>query len=83
MPKQRTTAEKYYTPAPPPTATPPPDPNRLVRLPEILTILPIKKSTWWKWCQEGKAPAAVRLGRVTAWKYVDVVKLAQEGITHG
>lgn len=78
MPKHKTTVEKYYTPA-----APPPDPNRLIRLPEVLQILPIKKSTWWLWQKQGKAPAPVRLGRCTCWKYADVVALATEGVNHG
>lgn len=77
MPKNKTTIEKYYTPA-----TPPPDPNRLIRLPEVLQILPVKKSTWWLWNKQGKIQA-IRLGRCTAWKYADVVKMASEGISHG
>lgn len=63
--------------------TPPPDPNRLIRLSEILQILPIKKSTWWLWVKQSKAPAPIHLGRCTAWKYADVVKMATEGINHG
>jgi prophage regulatory protein len=78
MSKPRTITEKHNTPA-----APPPDPNRLIRLPEVLQILPVKKSTWWLWCKQGKAPAPVRLGRCTAWKYADVVKMATEGINHG
>jgi predicted DNA-binding transcriptional regulator AlpA len=61
--------------------TPPADPNRLVRLPEILQILPVKKSTWWLWVKTGKAPAPIHLGRCTARKYADIVALATEGIT--
>ena len=68
---------------PPPAAPSPTDPNRLIRLPEILQILPIKKSTWWLWCKLGKTPAPVRLGRVTAWKYSEVIKMATEGLTNG
>ncbi len=53
------------------------DPNRLLRLPEVLQIVPVSKSCWWNWVATGKAPAPVRLGtRCTCWRYVDVVALA-------
>lgn len=41
--------------------------------PPIPAIVPVGKSTWWKWVQEGKAPAAVKLGpHVTAWRVDDI-----------
>jgi prophage regulatory protein len=41
--------------------------------PPIPAIIPIGKSTWWKWVQEGKAPAAVKLGPgVTVWRAEDI-----------
>lgn len=67
---------------PPPTA-PPPDPHRLVRLPEILHLLAIKKTKWWAMVKDGTAPAPVRLGHCTCWRYADVVALTVEGITNG
>lgn len=39
-----------------------------VRIPQILEVIPIGESTWWKWVKSGKAPAPVKLGpRTTAW----------------
>lgn len=67
------------TPPPPAQVPPPPDPNRLIRLPEVLSILPVKKSTWWAWVKQSKAPAPVRLGRCTCWRYADVVAMATAG----
>jgi predicted DNA-binding transcriptional regulator AlpA len=41
--------------------------------PPIPPIVPVGKSTWWKWVQEGKAPAPIKLGsRVTVWRSEDV-----------
>lgn len=78
MKKTCTTNEIHHPPE-----APPHDPNRLVRLPEILQILPVKKSTWWLWVKQGKAPAPIHLGRCTAWKYADIVALATGGLTNG
>lgn len=66
-------------PAAKPKQSPPPDVNRLIRLPEVLTIIPVKKSTWWAWCKLGKAPAPIHLGRCTCWRYADVVAMATAG----
>lgn len=61
-----------------PALTPQLNPNRLLRLWEVLQLVPVKKSTWWLWCKQGKAPAPVHLGtRVTAWRYADVIAFIQ------
>ena len=39
-----------------------------VRLPQILAVIPVSRSTWWQWVSEGKAPPGVKLSaRCTAW----------------
>lgn len=44
-----------------------------LRLPQVLSIIPIGKSTWWLWVRTGKAPAPVKLGpRVTVWRVEDI-----------
>ena len=44
-----------------------------VRIPQILAVLPISKSTWWQWVSEGKAPTPVKLGpKTTAWRVEDI-----------
>jgi predicted DNA-binding transcriptional regulator AlpA len=45
-----------------------------LRLPQIVPgIVPVSKSTWWKWCAEGKAPAPIKLGeRTTVWRSEDI-----------
>lgn len=53
------------------------DPNRLIRLKEVLKIVPVAASTWWSWVACSKAPAPVRLGtRCTCWRYSDVIALS-------
>lgn len=44
-----------------------------VRLPTILRVFPVSRSTWWQWVKDGKAPAGTKLGpRITAWKVEDI-----------
>ena len=55
-----------------------------VRLPQILDVIPVSRSTWWAGVKQGKYPAAVKLGaNTTAWKVEDIraliEKLAKEG----
>lgn len=77
------------TPLPPTTASaaindaknlnfPPPfpaqDPNRLIRLKEVLTLVPVRSSTWWAWVAAGRAPGPIRLSsRCTCWRYSEVI----------
>jgi prophage regulatory protein len=50
-----------------------------VRLPTILSVYPVSKSTWWNGVKEGRLPAAVKLGpRTTAWRVSDIRKLIGE-----
>jgi predicted DNA-binding transcriptional regulator AlpA len=43
-----------------------------VRLPTILAIFPIGKSSWWAGIKAGRYPRPVKLGpRVTAWRVSD------------
>ena len=53
-----------------------PDKVAFVRLPTILKILPISKSTWLTGVKSGHFPKPVRLGkRITAWRVEDIRKL--------
>ncbi|MFO0388540.1 MAG: helix-turn-helix transcriptional regulator [Alphaproteobacteria bacterium] len=50
-----------------------------VRLPTILQIIPVGKSTWWAKVKQGIYPQPVKLGeRTTAWKVEDIRKLIEE-----
>ncbi len=35
----------------------------LIRLPQVLQILPIGKSSFWKMIAEGRAPRGIKLGK--------------------
>lgn len=40
-----------------------------VRLPAILAVFPVGRSTWWAGVKTGRFPAPVKLGpRITAWR---------------
>ena len=43
----------------------------LLRLPQVLSIIPISKSAWWEGCRTGRYPKPVKLGpRTTVWDNV-------------
>ena len=56
-----------------------------LRLPQVLAIVPVSKSSWWKGCRSGLYPKPVKLGpRTTAWRAEDIAALiasfrAQDG----
>lgn len=47
-----------------------------LRLPQVLSLYPVSKSTWWKGVAEGRYPKPVKLGeRATAWRAEDILAL--------
>jgi prophage regulatory protein len=49
-----------------------------VRLPTILAVFPVGRSTWWAGVKDGRFPQPVKLGpRTTAWKVADIRKLIE------
>ncbi len=50
----------------------------LMRLPEVLKIFPVRKSTWYSGIRAGKYPAPVKLGeRASAWRAEDIRALIE------
>jgi predicted DNA-binding transcriptional regulator AlpA len=50
-----------------------------VRIPTILKIFPIGKSTWWEGVKSGKYPKPIKIGvRTTAWKVEDIRALIEK-----
>ena len=44
-----------------------------VRLPQILKIFPVSRSTWWEGVRNGRYPPSVSLApRCTAWRSADI-----------
>lgn len=49
-----------------------------IRLPQILRIIPISKSTWWAGVKSGRYPQSIKLGpKSTAWRVDDIRALIQ------
>jgi len=49
-----------------------------VRLPAILKIIPVGRSTWWAGVKEGRFPKGVKLGKnTTAWRVEDIRQLLE------
>ena len=47
-----------------------------MRLPQILQLIPVSKSTWWQGCREGRFPKPIKLGpNTTSWRVEDIVAL--------
>lgn len=61
--------------------------DRLIRLKEVLELVPVCKSTWWAGVKTGRYPAPVHhLGpRITAWSMSSIMQLVNggEGKSHG
>ena len=51
----------------------------LLRLPEVLALIPVSKSTWWAGCKSGRFPRPVKIGaRTTAWRGSDIIALREK-----
>ena len=47
-----------------------------VRLPQVLELIPVSRTTWWQGCKDGRFPKGVKLStRVTAWPVESIRKL--------
>ena len=50
-----------------------------LRLPQVLEIFPISRSSWWQGCKSGKYPKPIKLGpRTTVWRKDEIQKLAEK-----
>lgn len=53
--------------------------ERYLRLPSVLEIIPVSRSTWYLWIQRGIAPKPINISiRVAAWKAKDIKDLLDE-----
>ena len=56
-----------------------PTPVGLLRLPQVLQLVPVSKSTWWLWVRQKKAPAALKLSeRTTCWRHSDILAFLEK-----
>ncbi|AOI66341.1 MULTISPECIES: helix-turn-helix transcriptional regulator [Burkholderia] len=50
--------------------------DSLLRLPEVLKIIPVSRATWYEGIKTGRFPAQVKLGpRIAAWRRSDIDRL--------
>lgn len=59
--------------------------ERLLRLKDVLQIVPISKSSWWSGIQKGVYPAGKKLSeRTTVWVYSEIMAIVdsikQQGV---
>lgn len=44
-----------------------------LRLPQVLALIPVSKSTWWEGCRTGIFPKPIKLTeRTTVWRAEDI-----------
>ncbi len=48
----------------------------LLRLPQVLALIPISRSAWWAGCKDGIYPKPIKLSaRTTVWKASEIYAL--------
>lgn len=51
----------------------------LLRLPRLLTLIPVSRSAWWAGCKDGRYPKPIKIGpRTTAWRAEDIEDLVRK-----
>ena len=52
--------------------------EKLIRIPRVMELVGIKKSTVWLWVKQGKLPQPKKLSsRVTVWKESEVLEFIE------
>jgi len=50
-----------------------------LRLPQVLRLIPVGKSSWWRGVKAGRYPKGSKIApRTTAWKTADILALLEE-----
>ena len=53
--------------------------NALLRLPQVLALIPVGRRARWAGCKSGRYPEPVKLGpRTTAWRAADIAALLEK-----
>lgn len=48
-------------------------PKRLLRINQVLALVPVGRSSWWEGCRTGRYPKPIKLGpRTTVWRAEDI-----------
>jgi predicted DNA-binding transcriptional regulator AlpA len=54
--------------------------DRLLRIKQVLEIIPVSRGTWWTGVRVGRFPKPVKLGEgCTCWRESDILELVKEG----
>ena len=54
------------------------DPAGLLRLKQVLALVPVAASSWWAGVKSGKYPQPIKLGpRTTVWRARDILELIE------
>ena len=55
-----------------------PETTGFMRLPQVLEVIPVSKSTWWAGIKTGRFPKPYRLSPgITVWRREDVMSVLQ------
>lgn len=55
--------------------------ERLLRLKQVLELVPVSKSNWWAGVKSGRYPQPIKLGpATTCWKLSSILQLMQQGV---
>ncbi|WP_291441154.1 AlpA family phage regulatory protein [Desulfovibrio sp.] len=58
--------------------------KRLLRINQVLALVPVGRSSWWEGCRTGRYPKPVKLGpRTTVWRAEDIVAFLESLGTQG
>lgn len=49
----------------------------LIRLPQVLEVLPVCRSTFYNGIKQGNYPKPIRIGRTSAWRASDIRSLLE------
>jgi prophage regulatory protein len=53
--------------------------EKLIRIPRVMELVGIKKSTVWLWVKQGKLPKPKKLSsRVTVWKESEIIEFIEK-----
>lgn len=53
-------------------------PDALLRIAQVLELIPVSRSTWWSGVRSGRFPKPVKLGpRTTCWRASDIAALVE------
>ena len=51
----------------------------LLRLPQVLNLIPVSRGAWWAGCKNGRYPKPAKIGpRTTAWRAEDIKALLRK-----